>query len=331
MSTILHAAAVAADGLQTQKPFILHSSIDGYKNSSDTSSAKGNSCRTPISCVSTAPSTPYNECLDVPWGDVDLTGFRRLTSPAYLEDEEFDIQDCNPWASLDEADGQTRMILDGIEERFAKLKELYKTKHGEDVEAEELDSEEGVQWTRVMGNGLPTVEELEKSLEEAKAIYSKKHGEDVDAEESESDEGVQWMKVVGSGLSTVVKLEASLEEAKIVYQNKWGEDVDTEECDTEESVQWTKVVGSGWLTKETLQKSSEEHLDEESADESFVNDRCVMVVKSNVGDKACQEHDDSDTSSSVGRESSSEDVHSEVSSGEACKQAWLGFRLAEIE
>lgn len=250
MSTILHASAEAADELQTQKPLIVPVSVDSYKKNSLTAFAID---RSPLSCVSTAPSSPCNEYLDVPFGD--QIRFSRLTtsdSSQCSEDEEFDTQGSEPWLSLNNLDGQTRMILDGIEDKLSQAKALYKSKWGEDVDAEQFESDEGVQWTKVVGNGLPTVEDLQQSLEEAKAIYNKKHGEDINAEGSESEEDLQWVKVVGSGVPSVEELQVSLEEAKDMYKEKWGEDVNTDEWDSDENVQWTKVVGSGFLTENTL-------------------------------------------------------------------------------
>jgi len=179
-----------------------------------------------------------------------------------------------------EKDGLTWEVTRGrpptmsqLEANLAKVKSLYKTKYGADVDDDEDEEEEQadereIQYVEKDGvtcevtrGRPPTMSQLEDKLAEVKSLYTTKYGEDVDDEDDEAEEadereiqhvekdGVTW-EVTRGHPPTMSQLENKLAEVKSLYKTKYGEDVDDEEDEAEQAderdTQYVEKDGVTW-------------------------------------------------------------------------------------
>jgi len=233
---------------------------------------------TPMSQVSTAPSTPALCALlpETSFGyDSDSLGsWSRQSS---LEDPEV-----SPAAFTSATTSRSLAAapsLGAIEEELEEVQALLSRKIGQDVDSEDSEddehSDDEMQWETTGQFQIAqkaqdpfNLFKLEEKLDEVKNLYREKYGLDVDSESDvEADlidqDGTLWTCTVGCGPLTMAVLEDKLDELKSLYREKYGQDVDSkphneDELIDEDGTPWVCTVGCGPLTIAVLQDKLDE-------------------------------------------------------------------------
>eukprot|EP00928_Gymnodinium_smaydae_P061891 TRINITY_DN45863_c0_g1_i1.p1 TRINITY_DN45863_c0_g1~~TRINITY_DN45863_c0_g1_i1.p1 ORF type:complete len:1229 (+),score=279.89 TRINITY_DN45863_c0_g1_i1:97-3687(+) len=160
-----------------------------------------------------------------------------------------------------------------LDDQLLEVKQLFKRKYGEDVDATEVEHQhgydsDGTLWVGTVGQGHTRqqekyeerVDRLQVLLDEVKDLYEAKCGDwNVvdDADFVYDNDGTAWVQIAGHGvvqqygnyMRRLSLLEEKLEDVKALYSEKYGEDVDAELKQQfgydADGTMWFGVIGQG--------------------------------------------------------------------------------------